>query len=208
MAGESWTARTLLEVSNGYWTTCTLHAAVKLDLFSYLVEQSAGAAALAEKVGDDHSALERLLNALTAMQLLTKNGESYVFTPSAAEFLSRQSPCYLGHIIRHHQQLMESCLHLDEAVISGRPVRKKLFYVDKESLESFLLGMSALAMLLGTPDGRTPRSSCLTPRERRGLKIRACSPLICLGAPPLSRLLPESVMLIPGRCLPMMPISR
>lgn len=148
MAGESWTARTLLEVSNGYWQTCALHAAVKLDLFSCLDEQAAVAADLTQKVGADHAALERLLNALTAMQLLTKSGERYVCTPSAAEFLSRQSPRYLGHIILHHRHLMDSWLHLDEAVTSGQPVRKKPFYVDKESLESFLLGMSALAMLL------------------------------------------------------------
>jgi len=148
MTGESWTAQTLLEVSNGYWQTCALHAAVKLDLFSYLDEQAAVAADLAQKVGVDHAALERLLNALTAMQLLTKSGERYVCTPSAAEFLSRQSSRYLGHIILHHRHLMESWLHLDEAVTSGQPVRKKPFYMDKESLESFLLGMSALSMLL------------------------------------------------------------
>lgn len=148
MTGESLTARTLLEVSNGYWRTCALHAAVKLDLFSCLDEQAAVAADLAQKVGADHAALERLLNALTAMQLLTKNGERYVCTPSAAEFLSRQSPRYLGHIILHHRHLLESWGHLDKAVISGRPVRKKPFCEDKESLESFLLGMSDLAMLL------------------------------------------------------------
>lgn len=148
MARESWTARTLLEVSNGYWQTCALHAAVKLDLFSYLDKQGAVAVDLAQKVGADPVALERLLNALTAMRLLTKSGERYVCVPSAAEFLSRQSPRYLGHIILHHRLLMESWLPLDEAVTSGRPVRKKPFYVEKESLESFLLGMSALAMLL------------------------------------------------------------
>lgn len=148
MADESWSARSLLEVSNGYWKTCALHAAVKLDLFSFLDEQGSVAADLAQKVGADQAGLVRLLNALTAMQLLTRNDTRYVCTPGAAEFLSRQSSHYLGHIILHHQHLMESWVHLDEAVKSGRPVRKKPFCEDKESLESFLRGMSDLAMLL------------------------------------------------------------
>ena len=148
MAGDLWTARTLLEVSNGYWQTCTLHTAVKLDLFSYLDEQSVSTAELAKKVGVDQAALDRLLNALTAMQLLAKNGERHGCTPIAAAFLSRHSPRYLGHIILHHRQMMEFWMHLDEAVESGRSVRKKPFCAEKESLESFLLGMSALAMLL------------------------------------------------------------
>ncbi len=34
MAADDWTPARLLQLSNGYWSACALHAAVKLDLFT------------------------------------------------------------------------------------------------------------------------------------------------------------------------------
>ncbi len=148
MDDRSWTPQTLLEISNGYWQTCVLHAAVKLDLFSRLGDRFLRADELAAAIGADKGAMERLLNALAAMELLNKEGGHFSCTPSAAEFLSRQSPRYLGYIILHHHQLMESWAHLDEAVKSGRPVRGRYAGDDPEWRKNFLLGMFDLAMLL------------------------------------------------------------
>jgi hypothetical protein len=88
-----------------------------------------------------------LLDALTAMGLVTKDAGRYAATPFAAEFLARTSPAYLGHIIMHHHHLMESWVHLDEAVRSGGPVRARVSHVDDAALrESFEMGMFNLAM--------------------------------------------------------------
>jgi len=148
MPEESWNPKTLLELSNGYWQTCALHAAVKLDLFSPLSEQAWRVDELAEKVGADHDGLERLLVALVAMGLLIRKDDHFTCTRNAAEFLSRQSPRYLGHIILHHRQLMDSWAHLDKAVQSGRPLRQRYAGDDPEWRRNFLLGMFDLAMIL------------------------------------------------------------
>jgi ubiquinone/menaquinone biosynthesis C-methylase UbiE len=148
MTEQSWNPQTLLELSNGYWHTCALHAAVKLDLFSALSDQALRVEELAEKIGVDRDGLERLLAALVAMKLLLKNDGRFYCTWGAAEFLSRQSPRYLGHIIRHHHQLMDSWAHLDEAVKSGGPVRQPYAGDDPEWRKNFLMGMFDLAMLL------------------------------------------------------------
>ncbi len=148
MDDRSWTPQTLLELSNGYWRTCVLHAAVKLDLFSQLGDRALRTDELAATIGADEEGLERLLNALAAMELLSKNGDRFSCTPSAVAFLSRQSSRYLGHIILHHHQLMESWVHLDAAAKSGRPVRGRYAGDDPEWRENFLLGMFDLAMLL------------------------------------------------------------
>ena len=148
MSEQAWSPQTLLSLSNSYWQTSVLHTSVKLDLFTALDGQPLRAAELADKLGANRDGLERLLAALVAMKLLLKNDDGFSCTRSAAIFLSRQSPLYLGNIIQHHRQLMESWAHLDEAVISGRPVRSPYAGDDPEWRRNFLLGMFDLAMLL------------------------------------------------------------
>ena len=65
----------LLEISGSYWRTCTLHAGVKLDVFTAMGDEPKSAEVLAEKLSADKRALAMLLNALTAMGLLEKKGE-------------------------------------------------------------------------------------------------------------------------------------
>ncbi len=65
----------------------------------------------------------------------------------SAEFLSRTSPRYLGHILLHHHHLMASWAHLDEAVRGGGPIRERYSHGDEKELrESFEMGMFDLAM--------------------------------------------------------------
>lgn len=90
-----------------------------------------------------------LLNALAAMQLLEKDGESYAATDFAARYLNRVSPEYLGHIILHHQDLVEGWSNLDRAVRTGKPVRQRSSHEHQEdSRENFLMGMFNLASLI------------------------------------------------------------
>lgn len=148
MPEYKWNPQSLLALSNGYWQTSVLHAAIKIDLFSVLDEQALRAEELADKIGADKDGLQRLLTALVAIELLVKKDDCFSCTRSAAVFLSRQSPLYLGNIIQHHRQLMESWAHLDEAVMTGQPVRTAYAGDDPEWRRNFLLGMHDLAMLL------------------------------------------------------------
>ena len=149
MEKRTWTPPQLLELSGGYWSTCALHAGVKLGVFTPLSGAPLSAPDLASRINCDSRGLAMLLNALAAMELLDKQGESYVATPFAAEFLCRTSPGYLGHIIMHHHHLMSGWANLDKAVQSGAPLRERASHEDVESSrESFLMGMFNLAMQL------------------------------------------------------------
>ena len=90
--------------------------------------------------------MERLLNALVAMDLLIKSADKYGNTPSTREFLSKDSPKYLGNIIMHHHHLVESWSHLDQGVQSGQAIRRRSSFSDEEWRESFLMGMFNMAM--------------------------------------------------------------
>lgn len=149
MGKEFRTAADLLNLSNSYWSTCTLHAGVKLDLFTPLSACSFSASKLAELLECDVRGLTTLLHALTAMGLVERLDDSFAAAEISAEFLSKTSPHYLGHIILHHHYLMSSWTHLDESVRSGGPIRDRYSHGDENEIrESFEMGMFDLAMQL------------------------------------------------------------
>lgn len=147
MENKSWTPGDILQLSGGYWSSCALHAGVKLDLFTPLSEMKQTARELADLLQVDARALAMLLNSLTALGLLVKKGGVYESTACARDFLSRTAPGYLGHIILHHHHLMAGWAHLDESIKSGGPIRERVSHTDEESSrESFLMGMFNSAM--------------------------------------------------------------
>jgi hypothetical protein len=136
-------------MSGSYWSACTLHAGVKLDLFTLLSDAPATAKELAARTELSERGLTMLLDALSALDLLHKTGDAYCTTPFSSEFLSTGSTKYMGHIISHHHHLVEGWARLDESVHSGEPVRDRLSHEPTEvERESFLMGMSNLAMLM------------------------------------------------------------
>ncbi len=149
MPAGFWNPAELLKLSGSYWNTCALHAGVKLDIFSPLCAETLSAAELAARRGFSVRGLAMLLDALTALELLTKEGERYAATDLAREFLDRAAPSYLGHMVMHHHHLMASWERLDEAVRTGAPVRRSVSHeAEDEERESFLLGMFNLAMFV------------------------------------------------------------
>jgi len=136
----------LLEISGYFWKTCALHAAVKLDVFTVIGDAHLTGEEISQKLSGSQRGVERLLNALTAMDLLVKTDGNYANSPSGKTFLAKDSAKYIGHIIMHHHHLLESWSQLDQAVLSGRPVRNRASFSDDEWRESFLMGMFNLAM--------------------------------------------------------------
>ena len=136
----------LLEISGYFWKTCALHAAVKLDVFTVIGDKQITAGQVSHKLNGAQRGVERLLDALTAMDLLQKSDGKYANTSLGKTFLAKGSPKYMGHIIMHHHNLLESWSQLDQAVLSGRPVRTRASSNNDEWRESFLMGMFNLAM--------------------------------------------------------------
>lgn len=146
MSGTDLNPGRLLEMSGYYWQTCTLHAGVKLNVFTLIGEDAYTGAAVAQQLSGDADGVTRLLNALAAMGLLTKSDDRFSNSELAKTFLSKDSPQYIGFMIMHHYHLVESWHKLDEAVVSGKAVRGRMSFSDPEYRESFLMGMFNLAM--------------------------------------------------------------
>ena len=72
MMTQRWNPGELLEVSGAFWKTCALHAAVKLDVFSAIGDDQLSVETIATKINGSLKGVERLLNALVAMDLLKK----------------------------------------------------------------------------------------------------------------------------------------
>ena len=152
MAKEAeWKLGKLLDVSSGYWRSCAVHAGVRLEIFSVLGSDALTAADVSDRINADERGVTHLLNALTAMELLCKDGVgNYKNTSFGEKFLDKASPEYSGHIILHHSHLVDGWAQLDQAVLHGRPVEMRS-YGDEDERRSFQLGMFNLAM------GNAPR---------------------------------------------------
>jgi len=146
MEKQQWNPGSLLQLSGQYWATCTLHAAVKLDVFTAIGDKHMAIRDIAQKLNVNKNGITRLLNALTAMNLLEKSDDKFSNVSAANTFLSKDSPGYIGHIITHHHHLVDSWSMLDQAVKTGTPVRARVSDTSPEWRESFLMGMFNIAM--------------------------------------------------------------
>lgn len=139
-----WNKGRFLSCSSAFWQSCTLHAGVKLGIFSLAGDKGVSLEQACDALEARMRGVELLFDALSAMGLLEKRGSLYSNSPAAEQYLNRQSPKYIGHIIMHHHHLVSGWARLDEAVVSGRPVERPA--VDEEfERQSFLLGMHNLA---------------------------------------------------------------
>jgi predicted O-methyltransferase YrrM len=103
---------------------------------------------VAEQMGAPVDAVSRLLDAVTAMGLLTKDASGYSNTQASRIYLSADSDRYIGYIIRHHHHLVASWARLPEAVVSGKPIRLPVREKGTAEREAFLMGMFNLAAQL------------------------------------------------------------
>ena len=148
MDTQDWNPGKLFQLAGSYWQCFTFHTAVKLDVFTMLDGGQLSAREAAQKLDADQRSTTMLLNALTAMGLLTKDGEKYANTEVATTFLSQKSPQYLGHIVQHQRHLVSSWAQLPDAIVNGKPIRLVATDDDEERRESFLKGMHNVAMAI------------------------------------------------------------
>lgn len=107
----------------GACQSATLAAAVELNLFTEIGRSAGSAESLAARTGYPVRGLRILMNALSKMGFLVKDGENYSLAPVSATFLSTDSVSYLGEFVRLHQAEMMrgSWFQLAETVRTGKP---------------------------------------------------------------------------------------
>ncbi|MCP3924175.1 MAG: SAM-dependent methyltransferase [Desulfobacterales bacterium] len=146
MENEKWNPGLLLQTSGAYWKSCTIHAGVKLDLFTIIGDEKLTSIDIASKSSTDERGVNTLLNALVGLKLLEKENELYLNTPESKAFLSRDSEKNIIDMLMHHHHLVEGWGKLDKAVKEGKPVRQRTSFSDETVRESFLMGMFNIAM--------------------------------------------------------------
>ncbi|MCP9450260.1 MAG: methyltransferase [Nitrospira sp.] len=125
-----------------YWETKILLTAVTLDVFSALDGTPKTAGEVARRIDAHEPTLRLLLNALVAMNLLTKEGDRYGNSPVADKHLVKRSPHYVGHLLLLHDAEWNNWGKLEETVRTGRrAVDRHVFETDPE------LGGNVLAVL-------------------------------------------------------------
>lgn len=171
MTSQEWNQGKLLQVSGAYWQTCTLHAAVKMDVFSRIGKNSLAGNEIADKLNMPAKGIIVLLDALSAMGLLNKRGNSYANTKEALAYLSKTSEQYIGYMILHHHHLADSWVNMDKAFTTGGPIRNAGKSPDPKVRESFLMGMFNIAM-------------AIAPGLAQSLDLSKCNSLLDLGGGP------------------------
>lgn len=111
----------IFESLNAHQKTGALRGAIELDLFSAIARGARSADAIAAACGADSRAMRILCDYLVAHELLTKSAGEYALTPSAAVFLDKQSPAYLGGIVKfiNSPDLMNAFADIAEVVRRG-----------------------------------------------------------------------------------------
>ncbi|MCX6581445.1 MAG: methyltransferase [Candidatus Aminicenantes bacterium] len=118
-----------------------LLTAFELELFTALDGESKTSAEMAEQLGVDKRALDRLMNALCVMELLEKKGNMFANTPAAQKFLVKGGPEFLGGFY-HSNHLWDTWGTLTRAVRSGKSViERKIDDRGEEWLTAFISAM-------------------------------------------------------------------
>ncbi len=117
---KQWTAKEVLDVARSFQPACVLTAAVSLDVFSPLHEKTMTAQALACKLGTDPRATTILLDALVALEFLTKQESNYSI-PEYCKLLSEKSANNVLPMVRHIANYLHRWALLSEVTQTGRP---------------------------------------------------------------------------------------
>lgn len=109
------------ETLTGYQRTAALKAAIELDVFTQIAAGTVTVEALAPRTQAAPRGLRALLNHLVMDGFLTKDGERYGLGATAAAFLDRSSPAYLGSAIGFiaSPMIVEGFTRLTDAVRRG-----------------------------------------------------------------------------------------
>ncbi|HLK09763.1 MAG TPA: methyltransferase [Candidatus Binatia bacterium] len=89
----------LWDAFGGYQRTAALKAAIELDVFTAIAAGATTLEALAVRCQAAERGLRALLGYLVADGFLTRTGDRYGLSPTAAVFLDRNAPTYVGSAI-------------------------------------------------------------------------------------------------------------
>src|SRR5512137_1190243 len=101
MMPTQWTADQILELSQGFQPACILAAAADLELFDVLASAPKTTAQVARLLKCDRRGITILLDALVALDLLTKHADRYSLKAGVAKFLTRDGASSILAMAQH-----------------------------------------------------------------------------------------------------------
>jgi acetylserotonin O-methyltransferase len=148
----------VLDYIEAFRRSKTMFAGVSLGVFDALANESKTAPRLASDVKADADTLERLLNALVGLGLLTKSGDRYANTPAANAYLTSASPQrFTGYINYSNDVIWKLWANLEDAVREGTHRWKQTygtegpifdrFFENEARKREFLMGMHGFGVL-------------------------------------------------------------
>jgi len=118
---RKWTEDEILDIAKGYQKAVLLFAAADLDIFTALSKKPMTAEALSAELDTDYRAASILLDALVALELLTKQNAKYSVTPTAADLLCQTKPQSVLPMVRHQANCLRRWVQLPQITKSGKP---------------------------------------------------------------------------------------
>ena len=135
------TAEDIRELGFGFRSSRIFLTAYELEVFTALGNKSKSSEKVSRELRTDSRALDRLMNALCAMNLLKKKNGKFSNRPAGERFLVKGSPQYMQGLT-HFIDLWNSWSTLTEAVCYGNPAAlQSIDDRDSESLDGFIAAM-------------------------------------------------------------------
>jgi len=113
---KRWIAQDVLDVARSFQPACVLTAAAVLDVFNPLSAKPMTTGELAGELGTDLRATTILLDALVALELLSKQDEKYSVPEDVAGLLAGQSTDNILPMVRHHANCLRRWVELPKVV--------------------------------------------------------------------------------------------
>jgi len=136
----------VMQVASGYWQSCILHAANRLDIFNRLDGQSKDLDTLQEETGADRRCLGALLSALVSIDFLDRDGDTFFNNEFSKTFLTNSSKFYQGGIVYMFENWYEAWGGLYNTVMTGQPsALMHQEYSDQETRD-YMMGMHNRAL--------------------------------------------------------------
>ena len=143
---KHWAREEILDAARSFQAAAVITAAADLDIFAVLEEGGRKADQIAESCGADVRAMTILLDAMAAMQLLTKAAHRYAPAPGVAAVLAECGHDSAAAMVRHLGNCMRRWAQLAAVVKTGLPAeRGPSIRGPQADLASFIGGMDDMA---------------------------------------------------------------
>jgi hypothetical protein len=140
----------LARLAGGHVEARIIQASVQLGLFDCIADQTLSAEQVAAALRTDPRATELLLNSLSALALLEKQGDRFSLSTAAKTYLVAHSPKSLCGMIRFDASLWNYWEGLADAVRDGKPARPADMYQETPAeTETFIQAMDSLVKARG-----------------------------------------------------------